>query len=170
MLQTIFDKNLTFTAPMKLINYSHTSLSFNNTVFHWQRIKGKRRCKRMTTNFQLYSRCLCRPGRLYNTFIHTYIHTHTHTHTGRQRCPQLWQQMIGTASTLQNNIEITDQQKNIVSLIVELLDCKIQQEYSVLPSCTRPGVFKHKLDFLNLFWLIDDFWFVLICKICGFYV
>ena len=63
-----------------------------------------------------------------------------------------------------------DQQKNIVNLIVELLDCKIQQEYSVSPSCTRPGVFKHKLDFLNLFWLIDDFWFVLICKICGFYV
>ena len=31
-------------------------------------------------------------------------------------------------------------------------------------------MFKHKLDFLNLFWLIDDFWFVLICKICGFYV
>ena len=91
MLPTSFDKNLTFTAPMKLINYSHTSLSFNNTVFHLQRIKGKCWCKRMITNFHLYSRCMCRPGRLYNKFIHT------RTHTGRQRCPQLRQQMIGTA-------------------------------------------------------------------------
>ena len=110
MLQTVVDKTLTFTAPMKLINYSHTSLSFNNTVFHWQRIKGKRRYKRMTTNFQLYSRCLCRPGRLYNKFIHTHTHTHTHTHphahTGRQRCPQLWQQTIGTASHYKTILKI----------------------------------------------------------------
>ena len=50
-----------------------------------------------------------------------------------------------------NYVEITYQRKNHVNLIVEILSCKIQQEYLVLPSCTRPGVFKHKLDFLNLF-------------------
>ena len=52
---------------------------------------------------------------------------------------------------ISNNLEITDQQKNNINLIFEILNCKIQQEYSVLPSCTRPGVFKHKLDFLKLF-------------------
>ena len=113
-----------------------------------------------------YSRCICWPGREYNKFTHT--HTQTHTHSRSQKCPQLWQQIIFTASILQNNLEIPDQQKNNVNLIVEILNCKIQQESTVSPSCTRPGVFKHKLDFLNLFWLIDDFWFVLICKIAGF--
>ena len=127
-----------------------TILSFNNTIFQPARIKLKRRCKRMTTNFHLHIAGICvSPGRVYNKF--------THTHTQK-------------AKNAQNNVEITYQQKNHVNLIVEILNCKIQHEYSVLPSCTRPGVFKHKLDFLNLFWLIDDFWFVLICKICGFYV
>ena len=78
---------------------------------------------------------MCRPGRVFNKF--------THTHTESKKCPQLRQQSILTASTLQNNVEITYQQKNHVNLIVEILSCKIQQEYSVLPSCTRPGVFKH---------------------------
>ena len=64
MLPTSFDKTLAFTAPMMPNNYAHTSLSFNNTVFNSQRIEGKRRCKRMITNFHLYSRCMCRPARL----------------------------------------------------------------------------------------------------------
>ena len=149
---------------MKPNNYFHISLSFNNTIFQPPRIKLKRRCKRMITNFHLHIAGVYVSPRKCVQQIYTY------THRESQKCPQLWQQIILTASTLQNNVEITYQQKNHVNLIVKILNCKIQQEYSVLPSCTRPGVFKHKLDFLNLFWLIDDFWFVLICKICGFYV
>ena len=149
---------------MKPNNYFHISLSFNNTIFQPPHIKLKRRCKRMITNFHLHIAGVYVSPRKSVQQIYTY------THTESKKCPQLWQQSILTASTLQNNVEITYQQKNHVNLIVEILSCKIQQEYSVLPSCTRPGVFKHKLDFLNLFWLIDGFWFVLICKICGFYV
>ena len=106
-----------------------------------------------------YSRCICVAPEECTSSLHThthththiYTHTHTHTHTESQKRPQLCQQIILTASTLQNKVEITYQQKNHVNMIVEILNCKIQQEYSVLPSCTRPGVSKRKLDFLNLF-------------------
>ena len=43
------------------------------------------------------------------TSLNTHTHTHTHKRKQENKKPQLRQQKIFTASTLQNNLEITEQ-------------------------------------------------------------